>query len=248
MIEGFNEEVRKFEPVPFHDIVERKLGQLPEDARDLLQVVAIAGQAVSVEEASRVAGHDAPLFSTVTHMRSERLVRLIGSEDEQLVDTYHDKIRETVLKSMTDQQRRALHLNLAETIERGESLNAMDLFDSVCRSSKPGKYERALSARVFDLAHHFCAAIDSRAFVYQLVAAEQAMRAYAVEDASNYYERVQTLIPENSPPTLRHRIWIEPSRLGRRQGRRPRRESCRSDRTVEADGVRHPPRRKLATW
>lgn len=59
LIEGFNVETQQFEPVPLHELVERRLQQLPEDAADLLQVIAIAGQAVSVEEASRVAGRAA---------------------------------------------------------------------------------------------------------------------------------------------------------------------------------------------
>nr|MBC8356324.1 protein kinase [Planctomycetota bacterium] len=213
LIEGFNAETREFEPVPLHDILERKLKQLPTDARELLQVIAIAGQAVSIEEASSVSGYDTPLFSTVTHMRSERLVRLIGSDRQQSVDTYHDKIRETVVENMGTVQRRGLHLAFAEMIEQGEDSTAADLLDSVCRLSTPGEYQREVSPRVFDLAHHFHRAKDNRAFVYQLVAAEQAFRAYAVEDASAYYETVRMLVPENSPSMLQHRIWIAMGRV-----------------------------------
>ena len=40
---------------------------------------------------------------------------MIGSDDRALVDTYHDKIRETVVDGMQDELRRRTHLDLANT-------------------------------------------------------------------------------------------------------------------------------------
>ena len=44
--------------------------------------VAVAGQASPVDEVSSSVGHKLPAVSTLTHMRTERLVRLIESGDD----------------------------------------------------------------------------------------------------------------------------------------------------------------------
>lgn len=213
LIEGFNPETKQFTAVPLNEIIDRKLTRLPEQSAELLRVIAIAGQAVSMEEASQVAGYETPLYSTITHMRSERLVRLIGSIDQQLVDTYHDKIRETVLNSMSDAERQQRHLELAETIEANERLVAAELLHSLSASSTPGEYDGEVSARVFDLAHHFSQAGDDRAFVYQLLAAEQSLKAYATEDALQLYDQAERLLPNDAPPMLRYRLCFAMGRV-----------------------------------
>ena len=211
LIEGFNAETGQFEPVPLRDIVERKLRQLPDDARDLLSAIAIAGQAVSVEEASLVAGHDAPLFSTVTHMRSERLVRLIGSGEQQFVDTYHDKIRETLLESLEKTDRCSWHVRFGEVLEEQQQINAADLLSKHARESDTK--DTSGTDRIYDLAYHFHAADDSRSFIYQLLAGEQALRTYAIEEAITFYERAQKQLPENAANAVRYRLFLAIGRV-----------------------------------
>lgn len=207
LIEGFNAETRQFEPVPLHDIVERKLQQLPEGAADLLQVVAIAGQAVSVEEASRVAGHDAPLFSTVTHMRSERLVRLIGSEDQPLVDTYHDKIRETVVDQMPNDYRGNLHLRFGDMLQEDAEIIGSDALEMFGRDTDLVAQATTIPDRVADLAYHFHNANDPRGFAYQLLAGEKAYSAYALEDAVEYFSRAAASLPEDTSDNVQFGLW-----------------------------------------
>src|SRR5262249_26984838 len=93
----FDPETDSFEPMPLHEVLGRKLSRLPAEAGPLLEVVAVSGQALPLDEASRTAGHAASPMATLTRMRNERLIRLIGPEDRPLVDTYHDRVRETVL-------------------------------------------------------------------------------------------------------------------------------------------------------
>lgn len=211
LIEGFNAETGQFEPVPLRVIVERKLRQLPDDARDLLNVIAIAGQAVSVEEASLVAGHDTPLFSTVTHMRSERLVRLIGSDEQQFVDTYHDKIRETLLESLGKSDRCAWHVRFGEVLEKQEQINAAELLSGIADDSDTTESNR--TSRIYDLAYHFHAADDPRSFIYQLLAGEQALRTYAIEEAIVFYERAQKQLPKNASRAVQYRLFLALGRV-----------------------------------
>ncbi len=81
-------------------------------------------------------------------------MRLVGREDQPLIDTYHDKIRETVLGRMEDVTLRRLHRALGETIERAMRVDATEagmLLDN------PG----LVLTRVYDLAYHFDAAGES---------------------------------------------------------------------------------------
>jgi predicted NBD/HSP70 family sugar kinase len=119
LIEGFDQQTGQFQAVSLCEIIDRRLERLPEGAISLLEAIAIAGQAVTLEEAASVAQQSSQAFSTITHMRSERLVRLIGSGQQQLVDTYHDKIRESVLVGIEDSRRReALIVNGAPECTR----------------------------------------------------------------------------------------------------------------------------------
>ncbi|MCP4783492.1 MAG: protein kinase [Fuerstiella sp.] len=197
LIEGFDAATGRFRAVPLHEIIVQKLSRLPAEAAALLDVIAVAGSAASLDEISRVAGHETPLYSTVTHMRSERLVRLIGADDQQLVDTYHDKIRETTVDRLDIQKRRGLHRRIAETIEAECSRLA------AAGTSEPSD---ATAARVFDLAHHYYEADDARAFAYQLQAGETALQAYAMENALDHLKKSAELRPESIVRTTDYRL------------------------------------------
>lgn len=188
LIEGFDADSGQFRSVPLHEIIAQNLSRLPAEASGLLDAIAVAGSAASLDEVSRVAGHETPLYSTVTHMRSERLVRLIGADDQQLVDTYHDKIREITVGRLDVQKRRGLHRRIAETIE------------AECRrlaAASSSEQSDATAARVFDLAHHYYEAGDARAFAYQLKAGETALQAYAMENALEHLRKAAELRPES---------------------------------------------------
>ena len=146
------------------------MARLPPDALPLLQIIAASGQALSIEEASAAARQDGPAYATITRMRNERLVRLIGSQDEQLVDTWHDKIRETVLANLEKGQKQKLHHALGSTIEAISNVN----FDSLLKSLDSDEGDLAtMPARVVDLAYHFSeAGVNSRSLAYNLLAAE----------------------------------------------------------------------------
>jgi len=117
LIEGFDAESGQFQAVALNEIIARRLARLPNEATALLEAVAVAGQAVTLDEATGISEQTSQAFGTVTHMRSERLVRLIGSGQQRLIDTYHDKIRETVLDGMDDAKRRYLHFRFGVLLD-----------------------------------------------------------------------------------------------------------------------------------
>jgi two-component system sensor kinase len=165
-----------------------KLGRLPSEAGHLLEVVAVSGQALSLEEAARTAGHELVPVATLTRMRNERLLRLVGTEERPLVDTYHDRVRETVLDQMKESTCKNIHRSLAEIIENGVGSDFVEIrarFESDAESTPT---ETKANPRAYDLAYHFDAAGEQRkAWAYGLFAAEQARRQSALEVAVQQY-------------------------------------------------------------
>ena len=114
---GYDTQTGQFQPIPLSEIIEARLQRCPAEAKHLLDVIAVAGKSAAPSEIIEVSGQSTAAFATLTHMRSERLLRLVGTQNDQMVDTYHDKIRETVLGTIGDARRRDLHLKYAEMIE-----------------------------------------------------------------------------------------------------------------------------------
>jgi eukaryotic-like serine/threonine-protein kinase len=199
LIEGFDADSGRFRAVPLHEIIAQKLNRLPAEASVLLDAIAVSGSAASLDEVSTVARHETPLYSTVTHMRSERLVRLIGSGEQQLVDTYHDKIRETVLSRMSKVVRQEYHHAIGVTIESNNDVDSACVTSAVFHHPTNGQELLKLS-RAHDLAYHFDMAGDSRrATSYATLAAEHAGRQFAHEMAVSIYQIARRNAPRDHP-------------------------------------------------
>jgi serine/threonine protein kinase/tetratricopeptide (TPR) repeat protein len=184
LVSCFDPDTDSFRPLPMHEAVRQKLSRLPPESEALLDIVAVSGQALPLADVSKTARHDAPAMATITHMRTERLLRLIGNPDEPLVDTYHDRIRETVLVQMELPRKQGLHLSLAKVLEPDSV--PRELIAAVERGEEV-KSETSM-ARIYDLAYHFDAAGSQRqALAYSLLAAEQAHRQFAPEVAVQQY-------------------------------------------------------------
>jgi tetratricopeptide (TPR) repeat protein len=199
----FDPDADSFQPTPLDAVLARKLGRLPAEAAPLLEAVAVSGQPLPLEEAARAAGHDRPPVPTFLQMRKERLVRLIGPDDSPLVDTYHDRVRETVLEGMDGARRKALHLRLGEVIESAVG----GVSPEQAAALESGSQGEAVP-RAHDLAYHYDAAGERRkAWVYALLAAEQARRQFALGVAVEQYAVARRNAAE-APATLRCRLAV----------------------------------------
>ena len=196
------------------ELLERKLLLLPAEARALLNVVVVSGYAIAADEATKSAGHHSVPLSTLTRMRSERLLRMVGDDEHMMIDTYHDRIRETVLRDMETSTRTALPVQLAESII-ALSAAAATSPDPVGAASDPRTDSRT-DSRVYDLAYHFYEAGDDRAFSYLLEAAEASMQAYAMDNAIGHFEKAARTIPDDCDTSTRYRLW---ERMGQACGK-----------------------------
>ena len=141
----------------------RRLELLPESALRLLTLGAVLGKKFDLPLCAALARQEpSDAAEAIAEARRRHLVWL---ESDTTAAFVHDKLRETLLARLDDDERRRFHRLAAERLE-----------------------ERA-PERAFDLAYHFDAAgLDERALPYALEAAAQARDRHALEVAERQLE------------------------------------------------------------
>ncbi len=166
---------REGQALSLGEMLAARLGQMPSGARELVGVLAIAGQPLDARVAYRAAGLEGDERPLVTRLRLAHLVRAGAAADQ--VDLYHDRIRETVVRDLSPLKTRTIHRRLAEELDRGVA-------------GPEALYEHCLGAGDDDLAAAFAAK-----------AAADAERALAFERAALFYRRALDLRSDPGPQT-----------------------------------------------
>ncbi len=96
------------------DVLFEQVTTLPDDAHRLLEIVAIAGQPLERKVAAAAAELEGEREVTaLAVLRASRLVRSMHAANRYDVETYHDRIRETVVSRLDEAARKRLHLRVA---------------------------------------------------------------------------------------------------------------------------------------
>ncbi len=96
------------------DVVRRRIGLLPETARQLLELVAISGEPVPMRELAAAARMDLEQVARdVRVLRVDHLIRVAGGRDDERVEPYHDRMRAAILDQLDADTRRERHRALA---------------------------------------------------------------------------------------------------------------------------------------
>ncbi|MGK3998017.1 serine/threonine-protein kinase [Sorangium sp. So ce1024] len=152
-------------PVRLDDVLWARISRLDPRARQLLELVVCAGSPVLTSVAAHAMASDfSELTRLVSALRAANLVRTGGSGQDEFVEPFHNRIRETVATRLDEQTSRSWHGRLALALEAS------------------GRAE--LEA----LAEHWRAAGDpQRAAGYAVRAGEQAEAAFAFDHAARLY-------------------------------------------------------------
>ncbi|MEA2165578.1 MAG: eukaryotic-like serine/threonine-protein kinase [Thermoanaerobaculia bacterium] len=161
------------------DVIRARVRRLPEPAQHLLEVVAVAGQPLAAGPAIAAAGIDEDAHPFVAALRAEKLVRTRFRGGEEVLVTYHDRVREAVIDSLDPMQRKDCHLRLALALEccGGDAEVLSTHFD---RAGQP-----------------------ERASAYAFVAAETAANALAFDHAARLYRFAIDIIGIDHVPVER---------------------------------------------
>lgn len=156
------------------DVVAARLDRLPDPAREVLDVAAVAGSGVDDQLLAAVTDHDASDLASVLRPAVDRHVLRVEGDAYRF---RHELVREVVNDDLLPGRRAELHRCIARIVEGRPELT-------------PGGRQHADAV----LAHHWYAARDlQRAFHASLRAAPKALEAAAHAEALEHDERALEL-------------------------------------------------------
>ena len=154
----------KMREISLDEVIWLRISELSEKARHLLEVVSVASQPLDLKVANQAAEIDTEEHLILATLRARHLVRIRRTKGRDEIETYHDRIRETVIANLSQPTLRNYHNNLALLLEAS------------------GSFDPEMLAR-----HFHEAGEDRRAAHYADVAATQAARALAFDRAAQLY-------------------------------------------------------------
>jgi hypothetical protein len=151
------------------DAIRARLHRLPEPAIRALELVATAGVQIQLELLREASGLDPlDLDRALAQLRAATLVRRGGTGDREVVEPYHDRVREAVLSGIAAEARAEHHRRIAAALEKlGQDRQQPEVMARHLAAA--GERERA-AAYARDAARHAArgVAFDRAATLYRL--------------------------------------------------------------------------------
>jgi PAS domain S-box-containing protein len=159
-------------------VLVQRLELLGSESLRLLSVGAVLGKQFDIDTAVLISGGRGDGTLLLEDARRRRLLWV--DESRRTCTFFHDKIRESLLARLPDQERRALHSRAADAIDGDRTGNAGSAGDRT--TDTPG------DDLVFDLAYHLAQAGRLRdAVPHALRAAALARGRFALDSAATYF-------------------------------------------------------------
>jgi serine/threonine protein kinase len=122
--------------------VRERLDLLPDFARRFVELVAVAGRPLPLALMAQAAGMNRGLDEVLGLACAQRLVRTGLRDGQEIVETVHDRFRETVVAGLGEPALRAYHARLADLLEATSSIDGEDI---AAHQRAAGRTERAAS-------------------------------------------------------------------------------------------------------
>jgi serine/threonine protein kinase len=174
--------------VTLEQMVSQRLGRLPDEARRLLETIAVGGRPLPLSVVGRACGATDEAYELVSLLTARRFVHAGLRDGDEVVETSHDRIRETIVAQLPEASARDCHKRLARVLE-----------------ATPDTDPEAITV------HLLGAGEKERAMQYAERAAEQAASKLAFDRSARLFE----LTLESTPPTSAdaHRLRVRLARV-----------------------------------
>jgi hypothetical protein len=108
---------RTLQGLSLEQMVEDRTARLPDDARHLLELVAIGGRPLPMTIVKEAAGVSDAAPRLVALLQANRFVRVSLRDKAEWVEVVHDRVRETLLDQVSAKAARRYHAELARALE-----------------------------------------------------------------------------------------------------------------------------------
>jgi eukaryotic-like serine/threonine-protein kinase len=106
-------------PIGLDELLRRRVDQLPDNARELLELVSVAGEPISQRvAASALSCSPEALGRAIRYLRTVHLVQAPGGRATDRVECYHSRIRECVVARLGKHRETMYHQALAVALEQ----------------------------------------------------------------------------------------------------------------------------------
>ena len=166
--------------VTLEQVLGDRAARLPDDARRLLEVVAVSGRPLPVATVGAAARVGDQANQLVALLRARRFVRAGLREGREVVESSHDRIRETIVAGLSAETAREHHAQLARVLE-----------------ATPEADPEAIAS------HLLGAGDRERAAHYAERAADQAVAKLAFAQAARLYQLTLDTVGKSSPEAPR---------------------------------------------
>ena len=175
------------------EVIWSRVTRMQPDTRLLLEAFAVSGRPMLAGEVYQAIGcANGP--SLLAQLRTNGFVRTTERDSKTYVESYHDRIRESVVNHISYSKFKRHNLRIAEVIEQQCSFTSEDIEKHLSRTRDYDEPQEAMDLtlrdwqRVFELAYFFNAARkEERAMPYALIAAERAWQQNAFEVAERQF-------------------------------------------------------------
>jgi hypothetical protein len=99
------------------EVLWSRIRQLPAEARRLLELIAVSGCPLRLVELNRCVEQARDERTSLALLRAGRLIRSTGRAESDEVETYHDRVRETIVAHLQPEVLREHHHRLALVLE-----------------------------------------------------------------------------------------------------------------------------------
>ncbi len=166
-------------------MVGERLARLPDEARRMLEIVAVGGRPLPVSVVAEASGLQGSVNEVIAFVSARRFVRTGLHDGLDVVETTHDRFRETIVAQLPATTLREHHGRLARVLEQARGADAEAI------------------------AMHWLGAGDrERAARFAEVAADQAAAKLAFDQAARLFRVTLENLPSSSPDVRRTRVRL----------------------------------------